>query len=111
MARRTQVFLVDDIDGGEASETVNFGLDGISYEIDLSDSNAAALRESLSQYVGSARRAGRRGGRGRAAPARNTETAKIRDWARERGFKVSDRGRIPADILAKFGAEFGAEKN
>jgi hypothetical protein len=107
MARKVQYFLVDDIDGGEASETVNFGLDGLSYEIDLSDGNAAALRESLSKYVGNARRAGRRGGRGRGrgAPARNTETATIRDWARERGLKVSDRGRIPAEILAKYEAE------
>lgn len=106
MARKVQYFLVDDIDGGEASETVSFGLDGVSYEIDLSDSNAAELRNALSAYVGSARRAGRRAkSRGRAAPSRSSETAAIRDWARERGFKISDRGRIPADILAKYEAE------
>lgn len=106
MARKVQYFLVDDIDGGEASETVSFGLDGVSYEIDLSESNAAELRNALSAYVGRARRAGRRAkGRGRGAPSRSSETAAIRDWARERGFKISDRGRIPADILAKYEAE------
>lgn len=108
MARRVQTFLVDDIDGGDATETVTFALDGVSYEIDLSESNANALREALSTYVASARRAGRRakaGGRGRGAPSRNQETAAIREWARERGFKISDRGRIPADILAKYEAE------
>lgn len=107
VARRVQTFLVDDLDGGEASETVSFALDGVSYEIDLSENNANALRDALSAYVGSARRAGRRakGGRGRGAPSRNQETAAIREWARERGFKISDRGRIPADILAKYEAE------
>lgn len=107
VARKVQYFLVDDIDGGEASETVSFGLDGMSYEIDLSESNAKALRDALSPYVGSARRAGRgrARGKGRGALARNQETAAIRDWARERGFKISDRGRIPADILAKYEAE------
>lgn len=106
MARKVQYFLVDDIDGGEASETVSFSLDGVSYEIDLSEGNAKALRDALSPYVGNGRRAGRRPrGRGRGAQARNQDTAAIRDWARERGFKVSDRGRIPADILAKYEAE------
>jgi hypothetical protein len=106
VARKVQYFLVDDIDGGEASETVSFGLDGTSYEIDLSEGNAKALRDALSTYVGNARRAGRRPrGRGRGTPPRNQETAAIREWARERGFKVSDRGRIPADILAKYDAE------
>ncbi len=106
MARKVQYFLVDDIDGGEASETVSFGLDGVSYEIDLSERNAKALRDALSTYVGNARRAGRRAkGRGRGGAARGQDTAAIREWARGRGFKVSDRGRIPADILAKYEEE------
>ena len=58
MAQRVHVVLVDDIDGSDAGETVTFGLDGSTYEIDLNEKNAAALREALSPYVGHARRSG-----------------------------------------------------
>ena len=65
MAQKVQVILVDDMDGGSADETVSFSLDGVSYEIDLSTKNAAAFRDSLAQYVGTARKVGgRSGGRG-----------------------------------------------
>src|SRR3954447_26296405 len=67
MAQKVQVILVDDLDGGSADETVSFSLDGVAYEIDLSDKNAAAFRDSLAQYVGLARRVG-----GRAAAGRGT---------------------------------------
>src|SRR4051812_50119181 len=70
MAQKVQVILVDDVDGGEASETVSFSLDGVSYEIDVSESNAGALRDALAPWVGHARRVGGRsggsGGGGRA---------------------------------------------
>jgi hypothetical protein len=104
MARTVQYLLVDDLDGGQAEETVSFGLDGSSYEIDLSKKNAKALRDALAPYVASARRAGGRRGRGRGGRGggRASDTAAIREWARSQGMKISDRGRIPADIIEKY---------
>lgn len=99
VARRTIVELIDDIDGSEASTTVEFGLDGVTYEIDLSEQNAAALRADLSSWVEKARRstAGRRT-RSTGTRSRNSDTAVIREWAREQGMKVSDRGRVSGEI-------------
>ena len=102
MAKKVTVTLVDDFDGeGAADETVEFGLDGVSYEIDLSSKNAAKLRNDLKQWVEAGRRVGgrRRGrsagsGRGRAAIDRE-QSAAIREWARRNGHNVSTRGRIP----------------
>lgn len=105
MAQRVQVILVDDMTGGEASETVEFALDGVSYEIDLSDENAAKLRDDLAPWIGMARRSGgrrqtrRRGGSSSSSsPARREELSKIREWAREQGHQVSDRGRVAQEI-------------
>ncbi|HZI96103.1 MAG TPA: Lsr2 family protein [Actinomycetales bacterium] len=107
MAQKVQVILVDDIDGGDASETISFALDGVSYEIDLNDKNAASLRDALATWVGHGRRvAGRsssRRGSGRSSSG-NTDTAAIREWARSNGHKVSDRGRISAEVLAAYSA-------
>ncbi|MFG1927399.1 Lsr2 family protein [Cryptosporangium sp. NPDC048952] len=113
MARKVQVLLVDDVDGSTADETVSFGLDGANYEIDLSTANAEAFRDSLAKYVESARKAGRGG---TAKAARTAGTAKpspsadraqnqaIRDWAKRNGLQVSERGRIPAEIIEKYHA-------
>lgn len=105
MAQKVQVILVDDIDGGEASETVGFGLDGSSYEIDLSADNATKLREVFAPYVGQARRAGRSTGPARtrrsAAPrssGSSNDNAAIRSWAKENGHSVSERGRISTGV-------------
>lgn len=104
MAQRVQVILEDDIDGGDATETVTFGLDGVTYEIDLNESNAAALRDAMAPYVGSGRRVAGRRSTGRSAAAstagsdRKAELAAIRDWARSNGYQVSDRGRISAEV-------------
>jgi hypothetical protein len=105
MAQRVQVLLVDDIDGGTAQETVTFALDGVTYEIDLSEGNAAQLREAVGRWVGPARRITGRATRGRG-PRRNTggEIAKIRAWAKANGYQVSDRGRIPADVRQAYDA-------
>ncbi|WP_433162887.1 histone-like nucleoid-structuring protein Lsr2 [Kribbella sp. CA-247076] len=106
MAQRVQVVLEDDLDGGKADETVTFGLDGTTYEIDLSKKNAAKLRDALAGYVGSARRvSGRRGGgagraRGRGRSA--SDSADIRAWAKENGYDVSERGRISAEVRAAY---------
>ena len=110
MAQKVQITLVDDIDGGPATETVSFSLDGTAYEIDLSENNAARLRDAFAPFVGTARRvgSGRSGGgsagrgRSRAGRGGNNRTAEIRAWARENGHKVNERGRIPADITAAF---------
>ncbi|ARD42409.1 histone-like nucleoid-structuring protein Lsr2 [Actinomyces gaoshouyii] len=98
MAQKTQIILVDDIDQSAASQTVTFGLDGVTYEIDLNDEHAAALRESIEEWSSKARRvSGRRNVRRRGSSS-SAETQKIREWARSQGMEVSDRGRIPAPI-------------
>ncbi|CAM5707061.1 histone-like nucleoid-structuring protein Lsr2 [Streptomyces aurantiogriseus] len=102
MAQKVQVLLVDDLDGGEADETVTFALDGKTYEIDLTTANADKLRSLLDPYVKGGRRTGGRasGGRGkaRAATGGSQDTAQIRAWAKENGYEVNDRGRVPASI-------------
>jgi hypothetical protein len=107
VAQRVEVVLVDDLDGGSADETVQFGLDGVSYEIDLNAENAAALRDAVAVYVGHGRRVGGRRATGRASSRRSSgssETAQIRAWAKESGLAVNERGRIPADIVAQYQA-------
>ncbi len=101
MAQQVNIVLVDDLDGSEAQETVTFGLDGSTYEIDLSDKNAKKLRDSLSLYTASARRSGRRQS-GSSSGRNSVDTAAIRSWAKSKGYEVSDRGRISADILEAY---------
>jgi hypothetical protein len=105
MARRIVVANQDDIDGSPAVETISFGLDGVSYEIDLSARNAAALRTSLERYRAAGRRVGGvrtrqpyvgRPGSTRIDPA---QLAAIRDWARRHGMAVSPRGRVPQSVV------------
>ena len=117
MARRTIQVLTDDLDGGEAEETVKFGLDGVQYEIDLSSNNAAKIRDILAPYVGAGRKIGRGGvvPGGRAATARvrggaaadRDQNRAIREWAQAKGIKVSDRGRIKQEIVDRYHAEAG----
>ncbi|WP_110208423.1 histone-like nucleoid-structuring protein Lsr2 [Nocardioides daejeonensis] len=105
MAQKVNIVLVDDIDGSEADETITFGLDGTSYEIDLNSANAEKLREALAPYVGHARKVGggRRAGR-RAATSSGPSAADVRDWARSNGYEVSDRGRVPAEVREAYNA-------
>ena len=104
MAQRVQVLLVDDLDGGVAEETITFGLDGVSYEIDLSKDNADKFRNTLSEWTASARRtSGRKATTRRAgAASRREDLNAIRAWGRENGFKVSDRGRVSGDLQAAY---------
>lgn len=109
MAQKHIVQLIDDLDQGPAAETVSFGLDGTQYEIDLSERNAARLRDALAAYVGNGRRASRGGGRpysamGRGRPTRSDreQTQAIREWARGNGHKVGEKGRIPAVVLEAY---------
>lgn len=112
MAKVEQVILVDDLDNGPADETVSFALDGRSYEIDLSAANAKKFRDLLTPYIDVAHKPGRRrvrsGGRGRLnAPMDRDQNQAIRTWAKKKGYKVSDRGRIPAEVVEKYHAANG----
>lgn len=103
MAQKVQVILIDDVDGGNADETISFALDGVNYEIDLNAENAAALRDAFATWVGHARRVGGRAGRRTraaraAANGSGPSNSEIREWARNNGYEVSDRGRISAEI-------------
>jgi hypothetical protein len=114
MAQKVFVEMVDDLDGsvGEDVATVGFALDGHSYEIDLNSENAEKLRQSLADFVAAARRQrssrGSRAGKTRAGapadPASRERAQAIREWAREAGHDVSDRGRIPANIVEAYEA-------
>jgi hypothetical protein len=109
VAQKVQVILTDDLDGGEADETVAFAIDGVSYEIDLSESNAEALREALTSYVAAARRVGGRSTRRASVPkarpvSERTDLSDVRGWARENGYQVSDRGRVSSEVRAAYGA-------
>jgi hypothetical protein len=111
MAQKIQTLFVDDLDGGEAEGTVRFGLDGTNYEIDLSTAHADELRSVLAPYAragrkitGAARRPGRTQGR---AAANGFSTNEVRDWAKANGVEIKDRGRVPADVVAKFRAATG----
>ena len=117
MAQRTVVQLVDDIDGTQITdnqgESVTFGLDGATYEIDLTDQNAKQLRDALQVFIANGRRVS--GGRGRpATPARSgtgpttkrdpQQTRAIKEWARANGHKVAERGRISQSVIDAYEA-------
>jgi hypothetical protein len=106
MAQKVHIVLEDDLDGSPATETVSFGLDGKTYEIDLNDKNAGKLRDALAQYVGAGRSVGgaRRGRKPSTSTNLGPSAREIRDWARSNGHDVPDRGRIPADVRAAFEA-------
>lgn len=114
MAQKVNIILVDDLDGSEATQTVTFGLDGSDYEIDLSDKHAEELRDALAAYVGHARKVGK--GRGRStskaasSSSGSTDKAAVREWAKENGFEVSERGRIPANVEEAYAAAQASAK-
>lgn len=125
MAQKTVVTLVDDLTGEESEDisTVEFALDGVNYEIDLDEKNSAALRDALASYVSAARRTGgrrassptgggRRRGAGTGTPRATSpggydrETSKqIREWAKGQGYEVSDRGRVPNNVVEAWEAQ------
>ena len=114
MAREVIEKLVDDLDGSEAIETVSFGLDGASYEIDLSKRNAAAFRKALEQYVTAARKGRSSTGRRKTAPAaasrktqRDYDIIQLREWAGSNGVEVPSRGRIPQAVVDQYNAAGG----
>jgi hypothetical protein len=105
MARRTirLTDLTDDLDGGSASATIEFGYDGSTYEIDLNDANAAAFADAMALYVGHARKVQRPRRRNPQRGGRHDLTA-VRSWAAENGYTVAARGRVPAEVLAAYTA-------
>lgn len=108
MVQKQQIVLIDDIDGSDADETVTFALDGVSYEIDLTSKHAAELRDAFATWIGHGRKTTARLGGTRSTPRRTgtdrAQLAKVREWARDNGHKVSDRGRIPGSVLAAYEA-------
>jgi hypothetical protein len=105
MAQKIQTLFIDDIDGGEAEGTVRFALDGTEYEIDLSAKHSGELRDSLKTYIAHARKVGGRSRRGTARTGRKPsaiDTVAVRAWARENGFDIKERGRVPASVIAKY---------
>ncbi len=114
MAQKVQILLVCDLhdDETEGSETVAFGLDGSSYEIDVCEEHAGELRDAFASYVGAARRAGRapaapaqrRAGRGGRSGGDRQRVQEIREWARSNGHKVSERGRLSAAVIEAYDA-------
>jgi hypothetical protein len=113
MAQKVVVELVDDLDGtvSEDTSTISFSLDGVDYEIDLIEENATRLRDELAGYVAAARRTGGRIKRGTPGPksagstrptADREKTRTIREWARENGWDLAERGRIPANVIAAY---------
>ena len=114
MAREVIEKLIDDLDGGEAAETVAFSLDGTRYEIDLSKKNAAAFRRDLGGYISAARRQGashstprRRTSKAtgnRAKPKRDFDLAQLREWAGANVVEVPSRGRIPQPVVGEYKA-------
>ena len=105
MAQKVKVHLEDDLDGGPAEDAIQFSLDGKDHEIDLSATNAEKLREALRPFADAGRKTTRRGGtrnpRSRASNS-DPDTAKIRAWAKEKGFEVSDRGRIHQSVRVAY---------
>jgi hypothetical protein len=115
MAQKVLVQLVDDLTGESSDDisTVLFGLDGASYEIDLTEDNAERLRSTLADYVAAARRTGgriKRGNRPSNGGAANGEAGQVREWAQENGFELSARGRIPGHVLEAYKEAQTAEK-
>jgi hypothetical protein len=104
MAKRTEVVLIDDVDGSIAESTVAFALDGVSYEIDLSQANEAALRTDFDKWIDRGRRVGGRRSPARRSSAGGEDIAGIRAWAKANGYQVNDRGRISAKIREAYAA-------
>ena len=110
VAQKVARKLVDDLDGSPAAVTVRFGYNGRDYEIDLSEEHTAELEEFFAPYLEHARRAGGggRAGRGQRQPRQTRQdTEAIRRWARDHGYQVSDRGRLPNDVVAAYQAAHG----
>ena len=108
MATRIAIVVEDDLDGGPADQTLEFGLDGTEYVIDLSAKNAAKFGRQLAPFIEHARKAGRgqRRRSGRTSSSRQHSGA-VRAWAKDQGIPVSERGRIPASVVEQYESAMG----
>lgn len=106
MASIVSVVVSDDLDGSEGAETVTFGLDGMMYEIDLAAKNRAKLAKAMAPYVDAARKVRPRRARSstNSRPRTRGESTAIREWAKQQGLQVSERGRISADVMHQYDA-------
>jgi hypothetical protein len=112
MARQVITVLTDDLDGGRADRTVEFGIDGVNYTIDLSDEHVGKLRQALDPYIAAGsrvgrgmverQRPGRRGGEGTSSGSSRDQNRAIREWAVQNGYEVSERGRIPVQVVEAY---------
>jgi hypothetical protein len=113
MAKQVITLLTDDLDGTEADRTVEFGLDGVTYTIDLSEKNVGKLRQALDAYIDAGTRVGRGGPESRrvigrrgigGAPTRSDrdQNRAIREWAAKNGYNISERGRIPSSVVTAY---------
>ena len=97
------VEVVDDFDGTPADQTVRFAFNGASYEIDLNRAHFEEFAEAIQPYIKAGRKTGSTRRRGNAGnPTQRLENAKIRAWAKENGHNVSERGRIPAEVVEEY---------
>ncbi len=114
MAKKVITLLTDDLDGSEADRTIEFGIDGVAYTIDLSDKNIGKLRRVLDPYLAAGTRVGRAGretppaaGSPRMAQRIHTASRRagnrsMREWAVENGFEIAARGRIPRQVIEAY---------
>jgi nucleoid-associated protein Lsr2 len=104
MAQRVEIQFIDDIDGAPATETIRFGIAGADYEIDLSAEHAKEFREAMEPFVAGARRVSGSTRQARGQRAGGPSPAVVRQWAKSAGMEVSDRGRVPDELIARFQA-------
>jgi hypothetical protein len=110
VAKKVETVFIDDIDGSKAVTTIRFALDGAEYEIDLNAAHADELRKATQQYIEAGRKTiagGRRSARGstrRTFAGGGPSSSEVRDWAKDQGYEVKERGRIPAELVVKFQA-------
>ena len=108
--QKVETVRTDDLDGSAADSTIRFGLDGAEYEIDLNEEHADTFRESVQQFIASARKVSgtrRAAGRPRRS-ATGVDSTRVREWARSQGLPVKERGRVPSDLIARYRAATGA---
>jgi hypothetical protein len=102
VATKVLTTLQDDIDGSTATETVHFALDGVEWEIDLSERNANRLRNSLSDFIQHGRKVG--GKKRKPASTNHVDTKAVRKWAEANGIQVNTRGRVPTEVVERYKA-------
>jgi hypothetical protein len=111
MAQKTQVLLTCDMEDGDkpGTQTIEFSVDGTAYEMDLCDKHAKQFRDATASFVAAARRVSRAGSRRRrtSGGGDRQRTQDIRAWARKKGIKVSERGRLSGEIVAQYEASGG----